>query len=452
MKRHGSAAWALAAAFVAVACVGSGGDGPPRPDPGTGGSGNGSGSGGGAASGSGGSGNGSGFGGSGNGSGSGGSGNGSGSGGIGGSGNGSGSGGSGNGSGSGGSGNGSGSGGSGNGSGSGGNGTGGFGANGSTSCGAFGSVSVDKACTDYSISFCASLSVCAPAELYKAGYDSEVTCRARVALSCKQHYIAPGSFVEPRFYAAAANIYATTSCALFYSGEATALLTVDSLCGTPGTKSGGSGCYVDDQCDSLVCKKSGSLCGKCTTVGQIGDPCSSTAGCAPGSYCDTQVNQQCVKKAGLGQACTSSVDCAPDLRCAFTTCQLRQGAGANCSAERDCQAELICGSGKCKQPALGEAGASCNGEPLSCNTFKGFYCSGGKCVAGTQGLPGQSCTVTSVCKAGAKCVIPSGQSQGVCMTVAADGASCNANTGPYCQDPAECVNGKCEPLDGTICP
>jgi hypothetical protein len=449
----------LAAALVAVACVGSGGDGPPRPGgPGSGGSSNGGGTGGGAASGSGGSANGSGFGGaagfganagSGNGSGSGGSGNGSGSGGIGGSGNGSGSGGTG------GSGNGSGSGGtggSGNGGGVAGNGTGGFGANGSTSCGAFGTVSSDKACTDYSTSYCATLALCAPAELSQAGYDSEATCRDRVHLSCLQHIIAPGSFVEPRLYAAAANIYAKSSCALFYSREATALLTIDPLCGVAGTKSGGSGCYVDDQCDSLVCKTSGGLCGKCTTVGQIGDPCSSTAGCAPGSYCDTQVNQECVKQGGLGQSCTSHQDCTPDLRCAFSTCQLRQGSGANCSSERDCQAELICGGSKCKAPALGEAGASCNSEPLSCNSFKNFYCTGGKCVAGTTGLPGQSCTATSVCKGGAKCVIPSGQSQGVCMTVAVDGQSCNASTGPYCQDPAECVNGKCEPLDGTICP
>ena len=443
MTRKSSANLALAAAFLAVACVGSGGDGPPRPGgPGSGGSANGTGTGanGGSANGTGtgasaGSGNGSGFGGSGNGSGSGGTGNGSGSGGIGGSGNGSGSGGIG---------------GSGNGSGSGGNGTGGYGANGSTSCGAFGTITSDKACTYYAQSYCATLSVCAPALLDKAGYDSEATCRDRVYLSCLQHIIAPGSNVEPRLYAAAANILAQSSCALFYSGEATATLTIDSLCGVAGSKIGGSGCYVDDQCDSLVCQKGGNLCGACTTVADVNEQCSSTTGCAPGLYCDQQL---CKPKGSIGQNCSNSIDCTPELHCVVGSCQLRQGAGASCSSERDCKAELVCYGGKCKQPSLGETNASCNGsEPLSCNTFKNFYCSGGKCTAGSSGLPGQNCTSSSVCKSGAKCVIPSGQSQGVCMAIAVDGASCNANTGPYCQDPAVCVSGKCQLLDGTICP
>jgi hypothetical protein len=95
-----------------------------------------------------------------------------------------------------------------------------------------------------------------------------------------------------------------------------------------GTLMAGEGCYLDEECISQRC--SGDSSGTCSLgncIGdtapivepaQLGNRCSSFAGCVNGAYCD-QLSNVCTALKGSGVSCTLDTECAYGLGCTGTT-------------------------------------------------------------------------------------------------------------------------------------
>lgn len=326
-------------------------------------------------------------------------------------------------------------------------------------CAAYATMTADAACTKWGTALCKLWYQCSTDYGVTQGYDTQTTCQARLKLECLQSLAAPGVQLKPAAYSVAADIWGKTACTTLYAfqnpvGDA---IEKDPACGTKGSRADGAGCYLDEQCTGNICDvPSGAHCGTCKSPGKQGAPCGIDVHCAVGFYC---VSKLCQPEAQLGQTCSVNPQCVSGAFCSSGKCAPRLAAGGTCDDDSDCQVGLVCGStDTCKTPSLAVAGASCDPlETLSCNSWKSYDCdpTTKKCVLETYPGPGQPCGSTTGdfgCTGGATCVMPTGQWDGTCMKVLADGASCSESSGADCLDPAECVNSKCTVVDATVCP
>jgi hypothetical protein len=167
--------------------------------------------------------------------------------------------------------------------------------------------------------------------------------------------------------------------------------TLDEVCSDlvakPGSNATGTACSDGRQCAGGVCQGATlTTCGTCKDGGKAGDVCGRGAAlCSAGLRCGSQ--NTCVRPRLRGQRCDTSQDC---------------GNGLSCNA------------GRCD--ALLPAGADCNRDALSCDTFNGVFCLNGKCtqfkvteatgtgddaVCGADGDGVQTlCTASAVCVGG----------------------------------------------------
>lgn len=214
-----------------------------------------------------------------------------------------------------------------------------------------------------------------------------------------------------------------------------------------GTLMAGEGCYIDEECISQRCSgESGGTCSQGNCIGdtapvvvpaQIGDSCSSFAGCVTGAYCD-QLTNLCTTLKGSGVSCTLASECAYGLGCKGTTgartCAALPAIGQACAVDGMCRDEgTYCDvtADMCKQ--LGLPNAQCTSSSQCSQYYPcDFTTSPGVCKQGA-GL-GQMCTGGSNCfDAGTFCDFNGG---GLCTAVKADGSPCSNSQ--------ECASGSCD--------
>lgn len=123
------------------------------------------------------------------------------------------------------------------------------------------------------------------------------------------------------------------------------------FCGTdetcaPRVASGGT--CTDGGClDGLVC-----LEGACHPWLDVGDACSSAAGCPASQSCEGGRCQSSPAPLGLGQPCQNDAECAAPLFCANGSCTYRRGRFGPCVSDSGCLPGLTCdlAAQRCRSP------------------------------------------------------------------------------------------------------
>ena len=236
-------------------------------------------------------------------------------------------------------------------------------------------------------------------------------------------------------------------------------VTTSSACAIPstGTLADGAACESDAQCTSGRCfvPASGgpapSACGTCAQTAAVGESCSGK-GCGAGAACaDVNGTSACEPRTqGAAGAACNGLDkaCAEGLLCsaATLTCSAPAAAGEKCAAPSDCAWPLTCppstaGGSTCTN--LGQSGAPCNSDDECASGF-GCDSTARTCSAIAWVAAGQPCNAGARCLVGHCPYDASGQPQGVCPTVIADGQPCDtSNTGTTCDTFAQCLAGSC---------
>jgi hypothetical protein len=272
--------------------------------------------------------------------------------------------------------------------------------------------------THYAQAFCTQLSKCNATAL--AGiYGDLAGCEARSVEAALWVVSLPGSGFTPSALGACADASAAADCASFLSQA-----TVFSACFPKGTRALGQSCLDGTQCASGFCPSAGYACARCADPPAAGASCANGV-CAAGMVCAS--SGTCAVVAKSGAACGSSKPCDSFLECKMGTCQpVPATAGAACgsataNAYCDERVPLACTSatsGTCASLAFGDKGAAC----------------------------GLAAGVVHACKASGACV------SGVCQAGPGAGQACGAS-GPFCQFPDQCVNGRCvAPPPASACP
>ncbi len=160
----------------------------------------------------------------------------------------------------------------------------------------------------------------------------------------------------------------------------------------------------------------------------------------------------CTARAGLDESCINNVKCDWDLVCASTTCQPPVPKDGAC-VKGQCIGPYRCIGGICKDPV--QLDGACEDDAADddwCDETKLLDCkrtvpgnTEGTCKAFATAAVGQPCGFVNenivFCPPGASCAGSVGST--TCQTKAADGASCDAELGPDCNEPAECIDGTC---------
>jgi hypothetical protein len=187
----------------------------------------------------------------------------------------------------------------------------------------------------------------------------------------------------------------------------------------PGQLANGSPCGEPSQCQSAYCNiPSDSNCGACGAPPTAGDSCRADSNCPSGTLCSSAGS--CVAPGKAGDACDST--------------------------SRPCNLTLACKNGTCAHPD--EAGAVCTSG--SCDAAAGTFCSSqtATCEVINFADAGKPCSRTAnditLCSANGTCELPASTSTaGTCRAAVEPGGDCDSTNGPYCLEPAACVNGVC---------
>jgi hypothetical protein len=289
-------------------------------------------------------------------------------------------------------------------------------------------VSAAQAASDGASAFCARAQACAPAYV-QLEWGDVATCSTRFGAQLVGTLASTGTSDTPSQIEACAKALPTISCDDLLGNSTPAPCRA-----MPGSLANGAVCGDDSQCSGGHCKvPSQQTCGVCTTF------------------------------AAAGASCTLDGDCDNGLTCFGGTCVTPVASGGACdTTSHPCLPTLACNAGTCGTP--GAAGASCDPTATdTCDNLHGVFCDGAtsKCVTAAFAQTGAPCGYVSgtltICLAGpgnaeAECKGLSATSPtGTCQAPAADGASCNATTGPFCLAPSVCVNGACQLDDPSAC-
>ena len=181
-----------------------------------------------------------------------------------------------------------------------------------------------------------------------------------------------------------------------------------------GTIAVGGSCYVDDDCTSVACERSGNSCpGTCKAVAKVGDSCASGS-CPKNSYCGQNI---CVGLSTAGGACGDGHHfCADGFNCPSNVCVARPTSGACDDSSVYCAFGYACSSGTCKQ--LVAVGGDCSSDAKLCSI--GDYCKTGRCAP--------DLTIGTACDPSLdKCAFGfCSSSSHVCTAGLAGGAACSA--------------------------
>ena len=163
------------------------------------------------------------------------------------------------------------------------------------------------------------------------------------------------------------------------------------------------------KCSDLA---AGSMCldSQCTAgddpnIG-LGDPCTDSAECPEGAYCDVGTSETCVKYSALGEPC-SETQCSSDLMCFEDVCVKKVNIGEHCDEH------AICDSGDCRNGicvAISTEYGECN-EQLACP--EGSVCidktcvpTKGSCSSNKECIGDSYCCLDESCKENANVCVP----------------------------------------------
>lgn len=264
----------------------------------------------------------------------------------------------------------------------------------------------DQACEDFASAVCMKLDGCS-SFLVQGSYGDVATCTSRAKAQCVTELTAPSTGQTASHLESCASALAGLSCDDVLDNDA------PSACQpSAGQLAAGAACIDSSQCASTYCNLgTGGTCGACGN-----------------------------SRSPAGAACNRNDDCNVGLLCNSNVCAAPVAVGGTCDATHPCQALLVCKSGACAMPD--EAGAACTTG--TCDSAMGLYCStAGVCTALDLVAAGQTCGDVNDalvgCSASGTCKRPSlTAATGTCESAAADGATCNASTGPSCLPPAVC--------------
>ncbi|HXN33589.1 MAG TPA: hypothetical protein VN894_17090 [Polyangiaceae bacterium] len=274
----------------------------------------------------------------------------------------------------------------------------------------------DRACADWATHYCNRLESCAPLTV-QIGYGDVAQCIERNKPVCASVLGASGTGQTPGHIASCAQAYDSASC------EEVVVAKPPLPCAVQGSLPIGAACGDDSQCSgpSGYCRMANDeTCGTCSVLGPV------------------------------GAGCYSDRDCEHGLVCYFT-CTSPVALGAACDGmKRQCPATLVCFDYTCRAPA--PSGATCDPRADSCDRDHGLFCDPQtkSCSPFTLAEAGAPCGAGTACKAGSCATDPSTQ-KSTCVANAADGATCDATSGPFCMAPARCVDAACKIPDAAGC-
>jgi hypothetical protein len=293
--------------------------------------------------------------------------------------------------------------------------------------GSGGSVSASQAAADVASATCGLLEKCAPA-LVQLEWGDAGTCTSRETAQFAGTLASTGTSDTPSQLESCAQAIANVSC-----DDALGRNLPPPCRAQPGTLANGAACGDDSQCTGGRCKvPSNQICGVCATLSEAGGACTVDGDCDHGLAC---ANKQCAAYVTAGGTCDASHPCLPSSVCKGGTCATPDPAGASCTPT---------GPDTCDNLH----GVFCNSQTSTCQTIA-FANAGGACgfVSSTLTLcQGGGTNVIAECKG-----VGVGSLTGTCQATAADGASCNTTTGPFCVPPSVCVNGTCALDDASSC-
>lgn len=210
-------------------------------------------------------------------------------------------------------------------------------------------------------------------------------------------------------------------------------------------------CEEPTTCDGARCAYVG---------GDQGEPCTTYGGgtCAAPFYCGAKnpgdgpnVEGRCRTRGAPGAACAPSQPCIDGIGCVAGACRAPLPEGAPCEAARDlCATDRLgaCVGGICVFPGTGvQEGGAC--DPDACRAD--LTCRDHVCAANPtepRPGPGEPCTITGVCKAGASCEgfrARGNDDPGTCRARGGLGAPCP------CSDALTCIDGKCVAWSDALC-
>jgi hypothetical protein len=297
-----------------------------------------------------------------------------------------------------------------------------------------------QACQDVAHARCARLAACSSTNL-QVRFGDEASCEAREKVNCASSLAAPGNGSSPTHIEACAQTLPTWDCTSYLNGR-----NVPTACQQQtGALTDGATCAFSGQCQSGFCAVApGAACGSCAAQPALGASCAMLTTCGPGVDC-TVDTQECVVVAAMGEACGKGAPCGTGLSC----------VGATTTASGTCQT-----SGE-------QAGLACDSSQVtgpSCDRNSGFVCNSKakQCAPVVLASGGQPCGDVSMqnspCAGNGLCVGASGATPGTCVAAAADGAACDLEKGPPCQQLARCIatsdggtSGTCRVADATAC-
>ena len=290
-------------------------------------------------------------------------------------------------------------------------------------------MSASQASTDAANAFCARAQACAPTYVQLEWGDT-ATCASGLAAQLAGTLASSGTSDTPSQLESCVQTLSNVSCDDLLGNNLPAPCKA-----TPGSLANGAACGDDSQCSGGHCKvASGQTCGVCSTA------------------------------AAAGASCTVDGDCDKGLKCFGSpgTCAAYVASGGTCDATHACLPTLVCKTGSCAAP--GAAGTGCDPKAQdTCDQLHGVFCDGASSTCKTIAFAqaGAACGLVSgtltVCASGggnvtAECKgLSSTSSMGTCQAPAANGASCNTTTGPFCVSPSVCVNGSCKLDDPSSC-
>ena len=289
-------------------------------------------------------------------------------------------------------------------------------------------VSADQACTDLAVANCAKLDQCV-LNGSNSRYGGGSTCQARQKQACLLRLSAAATGNNPTDVEECVSQVPTGRCDDFDLGN------IPECEARVGSGVNGAPCAFPGQCASSNCTLAvGTTCGTCAGASHDGDSCATTS-CSHGFAC-VKATQLCQAIGSAGAVCDADHPCGAGLSCVTpATASTGTCMAAGTSSGAACDPTHVTNPG-----CAGNAGLYCNGATKTCAQIT-YVTAGAPCGSVDQAVA--DCTDASTCF-GAQ-----GSTPGTCLADAADGLSCDTQSGPACVPPAVCVTGASTSTSGT---
>jgi hypothetical protein len=282
-----------------------------------------------------------------------------------------------------------------------------------------GGVSAEQACTETASALCSKFESCAPFAITIL-FGDMATCMSVAKTGCLGSLQAAKTAATADTFMKCSQDIKGAECA-----DMLAHKSPPSCQPKGGTVGNGMACGDDWQCASGHCSiPDNATCGVCANLAPAGGACPNDTDddCEFGLVCAD--NLLCVAPGAAGAACDANHPCGSLLVCAGATmtaqgtCSMGGALGAACTSDQGCS--VVQGrwcnravNRTCSDIVAADPGMPCGFLGLTEFALCKGAGAGGGCnvVTGTAmgtcprlGMPGEACSATLPCKAGAKCV------------------------------------------------